>query len=490
MMKTKTHYLKIASVAWMILASVLMIISFFSHSYAALTDSTSVQMVPASFTDLAKQTSPSVVNISTVKTIKSQSRVFHHFFGPPQGPQGQEDPFEQFFKHFNIPPGDFKQNSLGSGFIIDSEGYIITNNHVIADADEIKVKLKDGKEFGAEIIGKDPTTDIALLKIKPAKNLPALTLGDSSDLEVGQWVVAIGNPFGLEDTVTAGIVSAKGRVIGAGPYDDFIQTDASINPGNSGGPLLNLNGEVVGINTAIIAGGGGGIGFAIPINMAKDVITQLKKSGSVSRGWLGVAIQDLDEELKNYYKVDSGVLVSEVFADDPADKAGIKANDIIVSVNGTQVNSSRELSRLIAAVPVGEKAEIKINRKGEMMTKKIAVAKRDETKLAAMGQGDEGQESEQASGPLGLQVSNITPDIAKQLQLKNTDGVIVMDVDPDSKAGQAGFARGDIIKEINHKPVKNIDEFTKIIDGVKQGETLEFLVKDANKGLNVIKLAK
>jgi serine protease Do len=489
-MKTKIQHPITTIAAFMIMASLLMISSPFSPSYAALPDSASTQMVPASFTDLAKQTSPSVVNISTVKTIKSQGRVFRHFFGGPQGPQGQEDPFDQFFKHFNIPPGEYKQNSLGSGFIIDAEGYIITNNHVITDADEIKVKLKDGKEFDAQIIGKDPTTDIALLKIKPAKNLPALTLGDSSALEIGQWVVAIGNPFGLEDTVTAGIVSAKGRVIGAGPYDDFIQTDASINPGNSGGPLLNLQGEVVGINTAIIAGGGGGIGFAIPINMAKDIIAQLKKSGEVSRGWLGVAIQDLDDELKSYYEVDSGVLVTEVFADDPADKAGIRANDIILSVNGMPVNSSRELSRLIAGVPVGEKAEIKINRKGETMTKKIAVAKRDESKLAAMGQGPEGEESEQASGPLGLQVSNITPDIAKQLQMKNTDGVIVLGVEPDSKADQAGFSRGDIIKEVNHKPLKNIDEFTKIIGSVKQGESLEFLVKGANKGLNVIKLTK
>jgi serine protease Do len=447
-------------------------------------------MVPASFTDLAKQTSPSVVNISTVKTIKSQGRVFRHFFGGPQGPQGQEDPFEQFFKHFNVPPGEFKQNSLGSGFVIDAEGYIITNNHVIADADEIKVKLKDGKEFDAQIIGKDPTTDIALLKIKPARDLPYLTLGDSNALEIGQWVVAIGNPFGLEDTVTAGIVSAKGRVIGAGPYDDFIQTDASINPGNSGGPLINLEGEVVGINTAIIAGGGGGIGFAIPINMAKDIIDQLKKSGEVSRGWLGVAIQDLDEELKSYYKVDSGVLITEVFADDPADKAGIRANDIVVSVNGTPVNSSRELSRLIAAVPVGDKAEIKINRNGDTLTKKIAVTKRDETKLAAMGQGPGGREPEETSGPLGLQVSNITPEIAQQLQLKNTDGVIVMDVTPDSKAAQAGFSRGDIIKEVNHKSIKNLDEFKKTIDSVKQGDALEFLVKGANKGFNVIKLTK
>jgi serine protease Do len=216
----------------------------------------------------------------------------------------------------------------------------------------------------------------------------------------------------------------------------------------------------------------------------------LKKSGEVSRGWLGVAIQDLDNELKSYYKVDAGVLITEVFADDPADKAGIKANDIIVSVNGTPVNSSRELSRLIASVPVGEKAELKINRNGDMITKRIAVAKRDESKLATLGQGLEGQEPEQSSGPLGLQVSNITPDIAQQLQLKNTDGVIVVDVDPDSKAAQAGFSRGDIIKEVNHKSIKNLDEFKKIIDGAKQGDALEFLVKGANKGFNVIKLTK
>ncbi len=489
-MSTKTSPKNIWIPVLSALAAIAVILSLHAPSQAALSDSTAVQMIPASFTDLAKQTSPAVVNISTVKTIKTQGRVFRHFFGGPGFPDDEKDPFEEFFKHFNIPPGEFKQNSLGSGFIIDSDGYIITNNHVIADADKIKVKLKDGKEFDAEIIGKDPTTDIALLKIKPNKDLPTLTLGDSDTLEIGQWVVAIGNPFGLEDTVTAGIVSAKGRVIGAGPYDDFIQTDASINPGNSGGPLINLKGEVVGINTAIIAGGGGGIGFAIPINMAKDIVAQLKKTGEVSRGWLGVAIQDLDEELKSYYKVDGGVLITEVFADDPADKAGIKANDIVLSVNGTPVNSSRELSRLIAAVPVGEKVELKINRNGDIITKKIAVAKRDETKVAAMGQGSGGQESEPASGPLGLKVSNITPEIAKQLQLKNTEGVIVMDVDSDSKAAQAGFSRGDIIKEVNHKPIKNVDEFKKAVDAVKPGDTLEFLVKGANKGFNVIKLTK
>ncbi|MEZ4579958.1 MAG: trypsin-like peptidase domain-containing protein, partial [Desulfobacterales bacterium] len=228
---------------------------------------------------------------------------------------------------------------------MDKDGYIITNNHVIEGADEIQVKLKDGKEYPAEIIGKDPSTDLALIKIAAESDLPVLPMGDSDKLEIGQWVLAIGSPFGLEQTVTAGIISAKGRVIGAGPYDDFIQTDASINPGNSGGPLINMAGEVVGINTAIVAGGDG-IGFAIPVNVATDVFAQLKASGEVTRGWLGVAIQDLDAELKEYYGVESGVLVAEAFDGDPAAEAGIKAKDIIMSVNGKNVDSSRDLTRL------------------------------------------------------------------------------------------------------------------------------------------------
>lgn len=474
---------------FIIAASLVAVMSQFSLSYAGLTATQSVAMVPESFTELSKESSPAVVNISTVKTIKGEGRVYRHFFGGPQNPQGQEEPeypFDQFFKYFNIPPGDFKQNSLGSGFIIETDGYIITNNHVIADADQIKVKLKNGKEFDAQIIGKDATTDIALLKIKADKDLQTLALGDSDKLEIGQWVIAIGNPFGLADTVTAGIVSAKGRVIGAGPYDDFIQTDASINPGNSGGPLINMQGEVVGINTAIIAGGGGGIGFAIPINMAKDVINQLKKNGEVTRGWLGVGIQDLDDQLKSYYNVQSGVFVNEVFPEDPADTASIKPNDIIVSVNGSPVNSARELSMKIAEILVGDKAEIKINRNGNMLTKKVVIAKRDESKLADMGQ----ESSEQTAGSLGIQASNITPEIAQQLQLKNAEGVVVLDIEPDSKADQSGVEKGDIIKEINHKTVKNLDDYNKIINGIKQGETIELLIKGAFKGYNVIKLTK
>ena len=292
-------------------------------------------MVPASFSELAKQAQPGVVNIRTVKTVKGGGRVFRHFFGNPFNPQ---DPFHNFGPSPDERAPDYKQRSLGSGFIIDRDGYIVTNNHVIEGADEIKVSLANDKEFDAEIVGRDPNTDLALIKIKGASDLVPLKLGDSDKLLVGSWVVAIGSPFGLEQTVTAGIVSAKGRVIGSGPYDDFIQTDASINPGNSGGPLLNMNGEVVGINTAIVAQGQG-IGFAIPVNLARGIIEQLKAHGSVTRGWLGVGIQDLTPELAEYYglKDKQGVLVAQVFEGDPADKAGIKAKDVIIEVDGKPI---------------------------------------------------------------------------------------------------------------------------------------------------------
>jgi serine protease Do len=444
-----------------------------------------VHMIPESFTDLAKTCSPAVVNISTVKTLSGKSgRVFQHFFG---GPQGQQNPFEPFFHDFfnNMPQREFKQNSLGSGLIIDKDGYILTNNHVVADADQIEVKLNDGKEYPAEIIGTDASTDLALIKIKSDHDLPALYLGDSDKLDIGHWVVAIGNPFGLEHTVTAGIVSAKGRVIGAGPYDDFIQTDASINPGNSGGPLINMEGEVVGINTAIVAGGAG-IGFAIPSNMAKAVISQLKKTGEVTRGWLGVGIQDLDQELKEYYRMDQGVLVTEVFPGDPADKAGIKPNDIIVSVNGKKVESGREVSRLISGLSVGDTAEIKVSRDGKSKSFDVVVAKRqesaDETPNKPAKRGEEYD--------LGIQVSDITPAMAQQFRLQDVEGVIVVDVQPDSQGDKAGIVNGDIIKEINRHPVKNVVEYKNLISDLENGDSIQVYIKRAGVGYVVIKLAK
>jgi serine protease Do len=446
-------------------------------------------LAPQSFTDLAKNASPAVVNIRTVKTLEGGGRVFQHFFQGPQGPQGRgpNDMFEEFFKRFfgDQDPRQFKQRSLGSGFIMDKDGYIVTNHHVIKDADEIQVKLKDGKDYDATIEGADPSTDIALIRIKADEELPVLPIGSSKNLEIGQWVIAIGNPFGLEHTVTAGIVSAMGRVIGAGPYDDFIQTDASINPGNSGGPLINMDGEVVGINTAIVAGGEG-IGFAIPITMAKDIISQLKKTGEVTRGWLGVGIQDLDQELMEYYGVDQGVLVTQVFEGDPADKAGIKPQDVILSVNGKSVASARELTQVVAGLSVGEKVEVKINRKGETETVTVKIGKRDEEQIAGM----RGEPQREPTDALGLELSNITENMAQQLNLPSRQGVIVVNVKPGSKAAEAGFSEGDIIREINHETIDSLSDYSSVMQEIEEGETVQFYIKRARRGYVVIKITK
>jgi len=358
---------------------------------------------PESFNQLAENATPAVVNIRTIKTIKGGGRVFRQF---KRGPLGENDPFHDFFDRFfdEERPHDFKQRSLGSGFIINKDGYIVTNNHVVENADKIEVILKDEKEF------------------------EVLLFGDSDALKVGQWVVAIGNPFGLEHTVTAGIVSAKGRVIGSGPYDDFIQTDASINPGNSGGPLINMQGKVVGINTAIIAGGSG-IGFAIPINLAKNIVDQLKTRGEVVRGWLGVGIQDISKQVAEYYGIKSkkGVLVTEVFPDDPADKAGIEPQDIILSINGKEVESSREITSMIADFGIGETVKIKVLRNGETRTFKVKIAKREDARISSGGTRKE----EQAE--LGISIENITPEIARRLNLKDAKGVIVSAAKPSRR---------------------------------------------------------
>lgn len=443
-----------------------------------------VMMVPQNFTQLAKNAGPAVVNIRTVKTLKSMAPIFRHHFNMP-GQRGNS-PFNNFFNQFfgNMPPREYKQRSLGSGFIISPDGYIITNNHVVKDADKISVKLKNGDEFNAKVIGTDKNTDIALIKIKVNKKLPYLKLGNSDKLQTGQWVIAIGSPFGLEQTVTAGIVSAKGRVIGEGPYDDFIQTDASINPGNSGGPLLDMAGKVVGINTAIIAGGTG-IGFAIPSNMASNVVKQLKKSGHVTRGWLGVGIQNLDHNLKDYYKIDKGVLVTEVFSGDPAAKAGIKANDIITSINGISVDSSRKLSKLVASFKPSDKVKIDIVRDGNKKTVTAKLALRNDNKLA------ESRESTGSSGDvLGIEIAGLTKNIARNLNMENTKGVVIMNVKQGSKADNAGLKKGDVIKEINHKTVTSVKDYNDIIGSSKKGKTLYFYVLRAFQGIKIIKITR
>jgi serine protease Do len=439
---------------------------------------------PESFSDLAESASQAVVNIRTVKTIKGGGQVFRHF---QKNPFGDDDHMRDFFDRFfdENQNRNFKQRSLGSGFIIDKNGYIVTNNHVIENADEIVVILNNEKEFDAKIIGRDKNTDLALIKIESNHKLPILKFGNSDTLKVGQWVVAIGNPFGLEHTVTAGIVSAKGRVIGSGPYDDFIQTDASINPGNSGGPLLNMNGKVIGINTAIVAGGQG-IGFAIPVNLAKKIIDQLKSSGAVTRGWLGVGIQDISDEVAEYYgiKDKKGVLVTEVFPGDPADSAGIKPKDIIVSVNGKAIDSTRKLTGIIADTIVGDTAKIDVLRNGKSKTFDVKIAKREETKLAAKSTPKENKQQ------LGIHVVEITPETASRFNLKDTKGVMVTGVDSESKAAEVGLQIHDIILEINHRNISSVGVFDKAIDEVPEGKTINLFIRRLNQGFLVAKITK
>jgi serine protease Do len=449
----------------------------------ALARASDVPMVPANFSELAEKARPGVVNISTERTIKGGGRVFRHFFGEPYG--DRRSPFDDFFGPFQDQPGrEHKERSLGSGFIMDKDGFIVTNNHVVAEADEIKVKLSNGKEYDAEVVGRDTKTDVALIKIKGADGLTPLPLGNSEALKVGTWVIAIGSPFGLEQTVTQGIVSAKGRSIGAGPYDDFIQTDASINPGNSGGPLLNLSGEVIGINTAIVARGQG-IGFAIPINMAKDIVNQLKDKGEVTRGWLGVQIRDLDESLANYYKVDpfSAVYVENVVPGDPADQAGIRSGDIIVSVDGHPVTSGRELATLIAGIPVGQKSKIILLREGQKKTVTVKIAKQsaEEVKVASDQKG--------SSDDLGLQVTDLSSEKAHQFGLdEDESGVLVIEVENGSRADEAGVKVGDIIKGINLKKVGNLKDYEELIAKVDKKEAINLLVRSRNQGSRGIQI--
>ena len=451
-------------------------------------------MVPGNFTELAEKARPGVVNIQTIKTIKGGGRVFRHFFGNPfggqspfsgrQNPFDGENPFEDFFgpQTDDGPSDNFQQKSLGSGFIIDREGHIVTNNHVVDGADGVKVKLANGKEFDAKVIGRDPKTDLALIKISGSSDLQPLKMGNSDDEKVGSWVVAIGSPFGLEQTVTAGIVSAKGRILGSGPYDNFIQTDASINPGNSGGPLINMKGEVIGINTAIIASGQG-IGFAIPINTANDVIPQLKNKGQVTRGWLGVSIQDITPELAKSFglKEKKGALVADVVKDGPAEKAGIERGDVIVEFDGKEIAESKDLPRIVAAVPVGKSVTIKLLKDGKMISKDVKIAQMEEAT------------TDSAKAPvrkqIGITVQNITPEIGRALGLKNANGAVITQVEPGSPAADAGLQRGDVIKEVDRKVIKNVDEFFQNIEQAKKGNESNSLLLFIQRNENSLYIA-
>lgn len=431
--------------------------------------------VTPDFVELAKKLKPTVVNISTAKTITPQKRLRH----PPTAPFGS-DPFEDFFERFfnEAPQRSFKEKSLGSGFIISNEGYILTNNHVVAGADEIKVKLSDGREFKGEVKGNDEKLDIALIKIEAKDQLPLAQLGDSDAVDVGEWVMAIGNPFGLGQTVTAGIISATGRVIGSGPYDDFIQTDASINPGNSGGPLFNSRGEVIGINAAIVAGGQG-IGFAIPINMAKAVLPQLESAGKVTRGWLGVTIQPITPELAKAFGLNTaqGALVAEVTKGSPAEKGGLQSGDIITAFNGKEIHEMNELPRLVAATPVGKTVTVTIFRKGSAEQKNVTILKLEE--------GGSTLPVSKVEERLGIVVRDMTEELAARLRLKESSGVVVIQTTPGSSAEEAGIVAGDIIREINGLSVKNLRDYQKAMAAAKQGTLLRLLLKRGDSSLFV-----
>ncbi|MHB8910528.1 MAG: DegQ family serine endoprotease [Syntrophales bacterium] len=435
---------------------------------AAAVSTGELSRAPLSFADLAEKLKPSVVNISTTKTVRSGGFRSPFGQGMPFDRFGGDDFFERFFG--DIPQREFKQKSLGSGFIISPDGYIFTNNHVVEQADKIIVKLSDGKEYEAKVIGKDAKTDIALIKVKSTDSLPVAETGDSDKLRVGDWVLAIGNPFGLEQTVTAGIVSAKGRVIGAGPYDNFIQTDASINPGNSGGPLFNMEGKVIGINTAIVAQGQG-IGFAIPISMAKTILPDLKAKGKVTRGWLGISVQDISEDIAKNMKLKdrSGALIADVFKGDPADKAGLKSGDVITEINGKKIKDTHELLMIIAGFRVGETVKIKILRDGQEKDVSIAVAERKEqAELVAAG------ESGQA---FGMIVQEITPEIAKHLGLSTKRGVIVVEVQEGSTADEVGIQPQDIILQVNKTKITTMKEYVQELKKAGEKGGILLLIK-------------
>jgi serine protease Do len=428
-----------------------------------------VRMVPVDIPELFKEVSPAVVNISTSQVVK---------FNRPRmrNPFGQQDPFDEFFNNFfGRMPREQKRRSLGSGFIVSPDGYILTNNHVVEKADEVTVTLLDKEEFKAQVVGSDSKTDIALIKIEAKKKLPHVTLGDSEKLDVGEWVVAIGNPFGLGHTVTAGIVSAKGRIIGSGPYDDFIQTDASINPGNSGGPLFNLRGEVVGINTAIIQGGQG-IGFATPSQLVRPVFEQLKDKKKVTRGWLGVYIQRLTPEAAENLGLGDrrGALVSDVTSGGPAEKAGIRSGDVIMAFNGKEIKDEHELPPIVASTVPGKKVDVRLVREGKEITLAVMIAEMEGEPGKPAGRSD-------MSKDLGLTVQDITPEIAQHFDLQNAKGVVVTGVGDGSPAEDAGFQAGDIIRAIIRKnqrnPIANTAEFAAQVAKYKADKTILFLVE-------------
>jgi len=436
---------------------------------------------PPNFVPVVKAVMPAVVNISTTRLVKQGGQMPGPFMDDPFFRQFFGD---EFFRRFHMPR-ERRENSLGSGVIVDATGYIVTNNHVVAKADEIKVLLNDRREFSGKVVGTDPKSDLAVIKIN-AKDLPMVPWGDSDKLEVGEYVLAIGNPFGLNQTVTQGIVSAVGRAnVGIADYEDFIQTDAAINPGNSGGALVNARGELVGINTAIFSRSGGymGIGFAVPSNMTRAVMDSLIKGGKVVRGWLGVSIQDVTPDLaKQFGLTDSrGALVSEVIPDSPAAAAGIQSGDVIIAFNGKTVDSPSILRNTVAQTSVGKTIKVELLR--EKKTKSVEVKITEQPKDVAQAEDETVQGDGPSTALAGVEVRNLTAEIARQLGLPaGTVGVVIAGVDEGSAAEEAGLQEGDVILEINRQPVRNLADFKRLSGKLsKQGSTLLLINRQGRK---------
>jgi serine protease Do len=426
------------------------------------------------FAKVAEAIRPAVININTVSK-------------GPGGVGGGRTPFEEFFgeefykRFFGDMPERIPQRSLGSGVIIDPTGIALTNAHVVEKATEIEVVTLDGNKHKAKLVGMDKKTDLAVLKLDDGKGqFKYARLGDSEKMQVGDWVIAVGSPFGLQATVTAGIISAKARNIGQGPFDDFLQTDAAINPGNSGGPLVNMQGEVVGINTAIVAGGSG-IGFAIPSNMARKIHTELQTKGRVTRGWLGVSIQPLTPELARSFnaKDTKGVLISDVMPDSPAAKAGLKPGDILVEFEGKKMEAPSDLQRAVGMAQPGQDTKMKIWREQGERAVDIKI-----------GEAPDDREAQQRPGratpsALGLDVRPITPELAKQLNLRSTEGVVVARVEEGSTAAESGVQRGDVIREINRQKVRTLADYERLTKDVKEGDRLTVLLQRGPMSLYV-----
>jgi serine protease Do len=416
------------------------------------------------FVTLVKTVTPSVVNISTI----GKKKLVRPFF--------ESSPlFEDFFGERGGRPQFRREHSLGSGFIINKEGYIVTNDHVVRDAETIQVKLSNESVYSGKVIGSDPKTDIAVIKINAKEPLPAAVFGDSNKLQVGQWAIAIGNPFGLDRTVTVGVISATGRSnMGIETYEDFIQTDASINPGNSGGPLLNIYGEVIGINTAIVAAGQG-IGFAIPVNMAKQVVNQLIAKGNVSRGWMGISIQAVTDEMARSFGLSKtyGALVNDVVADSPAAKAGILQGDVITGFAGSPVKDVRQLQRLVAETPVGKRVEVELYRDGKPVKVFVTTAPAENAPAQAQ------RPSEHEAGLLGISVQ----ELSAEQRARGLTGVVITEVEPGGIAEDSGIQRGDLILSVNQKKVRNLAEYQRALKDANSVGAATLLIRRGNASI-------